>query len=115
MGQDDVRRERDQFRRISANVVGIAGGPADVDPHVAADRSNPVHQRLQECADPGLKFRIVRGCRQQHADAPHALALLRMRSERPRCRATQKTEKLPPPHVGPQAQEAVSYRLKRAL
>ena len=28
-GQDDVRRERDQFRRVSANCVGIAGAPAD--------------------------------------------------------------------------------------
>ena len=37
MGQDDVGRERDQFRRVSANVVGIGRGPASVDPHVAAD------------------------------------------------------------------------------
>ena len=36
LGQDDVRRERDQFGRVSANVVGIAVGPAGVDPHVAA-------------------------------------------------------------------------------
>ena len=35
-GHDDVRRERDQFRRVFANVVGIACGPARVDPHVAA-------------------------------------------------------------------------------
>ena len=27
-GQDDVRRERDQFRRVSANALGIARGPA---------------------------------------------------------------------------------------
>ena len=26
MGEDDVRRERDQFRRVSANVVGIGPG-----------------------------------------------------------------------------------------
>ena len=37
MGQDDVRRERGQFRRVSANVGGIGRGPAGVDPHVAAD------------------------------------------------------------------------------
>ena len=42
MGQDDVRRERDQFRRVSANLGGIARGPAIVDPHVAADRSSPI-------------------------------------------------------------------------
>jgi hypothetical protein len=32
----------------------------------------------------GLKYRIVRGCGHQHADPPHALALLRARRERPR-------------------------------
>src|SRR5215831_5190322 len=36
-GQDDVRCERDQFRRVSANLGGIGRGPAGVDAHVAAD------------------------------------------------------------------------------
>ena len=27
MGQDDVRRERDQFRRVSANALGVARRP----------------------------------------------------------------------------------------
>ena len=90
MGQDDVGRERDQFRRVSANVVGIGRGPADVDPHVAADRSSPIAaSALQERCDAGLKFRIVRGCGQEHADAPHALGLLRARRERPRRRAAE--------------------------
>ena len=35
-GQDDVRRDRGQFRRVSASVGGIGRGPAGVDPHVAA-------------------------------------------------------------------------------
>ena len=34
-GQDDVRRERGQFRRVFANVVGIGQAPAIIDPHVA--------------------------------------------------------------------------------
>ena len=33
--QEDVRRERYQFRSVAAN-TGIAPGPADIDPHVAA-------------------------------------------------------------------------------
>jgi hypothetical protein len=37
IGQDDVRRERGQFRRVPANVVGIGRGPAGVYPHVAAN------------------------------------------------------------------------------
>ena len=37
MGQDDVGRERGQFRRVPANLGGIGRGPAGVDAHVAAD------------------------------------------------------------------------------
>ena len=37
MGQDDVGRERGQFRRVPANFGGIGRGPAGVDAHVAAD------------------------------------------------------------------------------
>ena len=60
-GQDDVRRERDQFGRVFANVVGIARGPADVDPHVAADGPARLLQPLQERRDAGLRFGIVCG------------------------------------------------------
>ena len=34
--QDDVGRERNQFRRVFAHLGGIARGPAGVDAHVAA-------------------------------------------------------------------------------
>jgi len=37
MGHNDVRSERGQIRRVSANVADVSRGPADVDPHVAAD------------------------------------------------------------------------------
>src|SRR5262245_56000868 len=37
MGQNDVWRERDQFRRVFANFGGIDPGPAGIDPDVAAD------------------------------------------------------------------------------
>src|SRR5262249_60655265 len=37
LSQNDFRRERDQFRRVSADVVSFASGPASVDPNVAAD------------------------------------------------------------------------------
>jgi hypothetical protein len=40
-----------------------------------------------KCREAGLKFRIVRGCGQQHADAPHPLGLLCVRGHhRPRRR-----------------------------
>ena len=62
-------------------------GPAVVDPHVAAVGPAQLLQRLQERRDAGLAFRIVRGHVHEHADAPHALGLLRPRRERPRRRA----------------------------
>ena len=82
--------------------VGIARGPAGVDPHVAAVGPAQLLQPLQERRDAGLRFRIVRGRGHEHADAPHPLGLLRARRERPRSRrATENTEKFPPPHVRP--------------
>jgi hypothetical protein len=46
MGQNDVRRERSQFRRVSANFGRIGRGPAGVDPHVAADGPAQLPQPL---------------------------------------------------------------------
>ena len=115
VGQDDVRRERGQFRCVSANFGGIGRGPADVDPDVAADGPAQLRQPLKERPDAGLKFRIIRGYGQQHADAPHALGLLRARHERPRGRrATNNTEKFPSPHARPLRSSIVSAQ-KSAL
>ena len=58
--------------------------PPSVDPHVAAVGPAQLLQPLHERPDAGLPFRIVRGRGHQHADAPHALGLLRARRERPR-------------------------------
>ena len=62
MGQDDVGRERGQFRRVLANLGGIGRGPAGVDSHVAADSPARLLQALMKCLDAGLHFRFVRGC-----------------------------------------------------
>ena len=43
-----------------------------------------------ERRDADLKFRIVRGCGQEHADAPHPFRLLPPRCERPRRRRDMK-------------------------
>src|SRR5262245_51264999 len=100
MGQDDVWRDRGQFRRVSANFRSIGCGPARVDPHVAAIGPAQLRQRLQERPDTGLKFSIVCGRGQDHADAPHPLQLLRPCRERPRKRraADQRDELAPPNH-----------------
>ena len=44
-----------------------------------------------ERREAGLKFRIVRGCGQEHADPPNALALLPPRHHRPRSRSAKNT------------------------
>jgi len=89
-GQDDVWRERKQLGRVFANALGIARPPARVDLHVAGDDPARLPQPLQERGDAGLSFRILRGRRHEHADAPHPLALLRACRERVRrCRAAE--------------------------
>ena len=72
MGQDDVGGERDQFRRVLAHVVGIAGAPAVIDPEVVADGPTRLLKALRERREAGLRFRIVRRETHQHADPPHA-------------------------------------------
>src|SRR5262249_55531748 len=52
----------------------------------------------QERPHAGLRFRIVRSIRHQHADPPHPVALLRAHRERPRRRAAEQRDELAPPH-----------------
>ena len=104
-GQNDVRRERQKLLGISLKTTGVARCPAVVDPHVAAVGPAQLLQPLQERRDAGLSFRIVGGEVHEHADAPHPLALLRARRERPGCRrAAERTKKFSPPLILPNAQ-----------
>src|SRR5262245_34399469 len=61
-------------------------GPASIDAHVAADCPAQERQPLMKRREERLESRIVRGGRQEHADAAHALALLCASRERP-CRS----------------------------
>src|SRR5215472_13930044 len=58
-GQDDVRGERDQFRRVSATAVGIGRAPTIVNPHVATVSPAQLLKPLRERGDAGRRFRIV--------------------------------------------------------
>jgi hypothetical protein len=49
--QDDIRRERDQFRCVAAKAIEIACAPAVFDPHVAADGPTQLRQPLRERRD----------------------------------------------------------------
>jgi hypothetical protein len=82
--QEDVGCERDQFCRVSVNIAGI--GPAGFDPQVAALAPSQLAERLCERREPGLSLGIASDEIQEHADAPHALALLRARHEGPKKR-----------------------------
>src|SRR5262245_59363553 len=82
---------------MSLNVAGI--GPAGIDPQVAALAPSQLAERLCERGEPGLPLGIVRGDIREHADAPHSVALLRTRRERPRRRrAAEQRDELAPIH-----------------
>ena len=88
-GHDGVRCERDQFGSDRAVAVDVAGSPAVIDAHIAADDPAQFAEPLQEGCVSGLVFRIIRCPRHEHADAPYARRLLRSRRERPRHRAAE--------------------------
>jgi hypothetical protein len=67
------------------------------DPHVAAITPTQVRKRLRERREASLQHRIVFVERHEHADAPHALGLLRARHERPRRRAAECSDEISPP------------------
>jgi hypothetical protein len=95
MGQNDIRRERDQLGCMSTNVVSASFGPTSVDPHVLTDAPARLLQPLHERPDTDLIFFIIRRRWDDYANAPHLVTLLRMRIERPRsgC-ATEKSDEL---------------------
>src|SRR5262249_54146609 len=103
--QDDIGRERDQFRCVSTNALGVAGAPANFDANIAALDPARLRQRLRERQDAGLLCWIVRRKGREHANAPHPIRLLRTCRQRPcSCRTTEQRDEFPPPHGFPQGQ-----------
>jgi len=101
---NDIRRERDQFRRLSTNLSLIGRSPVDVHPHVAAIDPTQFLQRLSKRVQPGLIVRIVLGYGQKSANEPHPLALLRAGDNRASSsRPTEKYDELAPPHCLPRS------------
>jgi hypothetical protein len=70
-GEDDIRSEGDQFRRVFAAEFGIARGPADVDLNVASMGPSQTLKRLLEFVKACLRTRILSA--RENADAAHAL------------------------------------------
>src|SRR6516165_11785660 len=69
---------------------------------------------MERCdAVPGLRIALRQ--HHEHADAPHALALLRARRERPCCRTADKGDEFPPPHgTSPRAETPGKLRLSHS-
>ena len=65
-------------------MVTVAWTHAVLDPNVATHDPSLLLQTLMKRGEAGLPFRVVGVLRAEHADAPSALALLRMRCKRPR-------------------------------
>jgi hypothetical protein len=111
---DDIRRERDQFVCVSANFAGLAPGPPNFDPYIAALGPAQLLQRLLKCHEVVSLTRIVRVYVEEHSDTAHALGLLRLRRVRPSgCRrAAKKTDELAPSHCLPRGsrQGIVSFQ-----
>jgi hypothetical protein len=97
-GQNDLRAERNQFGRISAQARGIAHAPAIIDPQVAPDRPAQLLEPLHEGREARLRLRLVGTRMHEHSNAPYRLALLCARHEWPCRRAADERDELAPPH-----------------
>ena len=64
----------------------------------ATDAVPQLGKLLRECGETGSSLRIVRSLVHEHADVPHALALLRTR-QRPRGCAADERDELAPSHA----------------
>jgi len=62
-GDFKIRLFEQEAPNTVANFVGLAGGPARLNPRVAADAPAQQRQPLQERSDANLEFRIIRRSR----------------------------------------------------
>src|SRR6516165_8702151 len=93
---DEVRCRTHQLCRVSLDLTQISTRVSMLDLDIAVLGPAERLETLAKCNDPSQHFGIVLGVWMQECDAPHALALLRARRERPRrCAAEQRDERAP--------------------
>src|SRR5262245_36989886 len=80
--QNELWRERDEFRRPFARIVGIGGAVSNIQPHVAALDPAQLLQPLPKGRAALVCLGIVSRLVHKHADPSHALPLLRPRRVR---------------------------------
>jgi hypothetical protein len=90
--------QADQLGREGSYPIGVAAGPPNVHPHVAAIGPTQVRKRLHERRDAKLNHGIVFVERQEHPYAPQAVGLLPPRHDRPRRRAPETRDERPAFH-----------------
>src|SRR5262245_23911879 len=82
---------------MGADACWVSSAPSIIDTDAAAIVPAQLLQHFAESLEIVLLLNIF-GERVEHADAPHALTLLRARHERPCGRAADQRDELPPPH-----------------
>jgi hypothetical protein len=98
--KDHVGLQADQFFREHSLAFNDRGTPPNIHMHIAAIGPTQLLKRSRETGNPEQSFGIVFAEPHEHADAPHPLALLRARRQRPsRRRAAEKRNELTPLHV----------------
>ena len=103
---DDIRVQPDQLFGVFAKALFVVSGPADVGADVVTFVPAELLQGLHQRGDAGLPFRRVRTKIHQHADPPRRGWLLRARRKRPRRRAADNRDELPPSHASPRKDHA---------
>jgi hypothetical protein len=88
--------QADQLPRERSYPIDVNASPTKLHSHVAANGPTDARKRLRERREGRLPQGIVFVARHEHADAPHAVALLRARRERPRRRAAERCDEFPP-------------------
>src|SRR5262245_42691621 len=95
---DDVLLQADQLLRQRWYSIGVNAGPPKVHPYITAIGPTQFRKRLHERRHASLRLGVVFVERHEHAYAPHAVARLRARRDRPRRRAANNCDELPPFH-----------------
>src|SRR5262249_39665239 len=102
--QNHIWRQGEGLHSGGFCLFNIVNAPTIVDPKIAAYRPPTLLKAFLERHEVRLTLWFIFGSWCQHAYAPHSLALLRSRRERPCCSTTKSREKiattgLHPPHL----------------
>ena len=90
MSEYDIRRTLHEFHRVRLKTLGVAGGPAISIRMLLPSLQPRSASALHQCRNQSLLIGIALAwSSHQHAHPPHELlGLLRVRTQRPRCRVT---------------------------